>query len=223
MATKEEVVKVIETMAHMPNTPLRGTSKDDKILHDFYLSLKDVDIETLFAAVIQYKREEKFFPTSSGILDKVFDLQMIASGFPTPTEAWGMVLEGKKNLRAVYCEIATQLGGELEKAIGPDYWRLHRIYSDHRDTCAECANPSENEHYNHPVVSEVVRLLGGRNAILTDNPMADRARFIDGFKEIMGREKKKLIMHPETKVFIERKQESLVSGEVKKLSEGMKK
>lgn len=235
MATKQDIEKIIGTMAHMPNSPLLNASKDiiSGVMEDFYQILKDVELGLLQAAVLQYKREEKFFPTSSGILEKVFDIQMIASGMPTPTEAWAMVLEGVKEIRAIYCQESIRLYEELESitnelsvAKGDDWdkanklhWNKRNEYWSHRDNCEECKNPNKVEDYKHPAVTEVVRLLGGRSAIITDNMMSDRARFIDAYREIVGREKKKFNMHPDTKLYLEEK----IGSEVKKLSEGMRK
>lgn len=227
MATKKaDIEKIISTMAFMPNSPLVGQNANiiAGIMEDFFQTLKDIDLQTLQAAVVQYKREEKFFPTPSGILEKAQDLAVIAQGLPTPSEAWGKVLEADKYTKPNYCDEAQRLARLCEDD-PENYGRHLRSYSNHRDGCGECRNSVSVEDYGHPVVSETVKMLGGRSAIFTDNMTADRARFIEAYREIVAREKKKASMTPEVSQFVENKRQLYLQSqsEIKMLTDRMEK
>jgi len=88
------------------------------------------------------------------------------------------------------------------------------------DTCEICTLGGLKEVYSHPVVAETVKVLGGRDVIITDNPTADRARFIDAYREIVARERTKNAMLPVVREYVQDKQKSLVAGSIKALAEG---
>lgn len=201
MATKEEITRAILSMRYLPNSPI--TEKNvSEIINTFEMVLSDLPPETIDAATRQYLGVETFFPTPGRIREIAMDLQMLAMGIPTPAEAWGMVLTGEKHIESVWCETGAKLRNTyLENQINSNM----REYSGHMAGCKICALGGIKEVYAHPVVAKTVRLLGGRDTIITDNPTADRARFIDAYREIVARERTKTAMLPEVRGYIEQK------------------
>jgi hypothetical protein len=69
--------------------------------------------------------------------------------------------------------------------------------------CSVCTEGGYRELYASPAVAECVKMLGGRDMLLTDNPTADRARFIEAYREIVARERKKAGMLPQVRAYID--------------------
>jgi hypothetical protein len=168
---------------------------------DVYMTiLADVDDDVLEAAVMQYLSEaNQFTPIATpGVLrEKAMDLQMLALGVPTGGEAWGMVLAAVKSSGPQWCEV----GGSLrDEAL---ITGRTAVYYAHMKACGICNDqPTSGENYSHPVVRETVRLLGGRDAVVTDNPVSDRSRFIDAYKELVLRERTKAGMTKQVRAFV---------------------
>ena len=185
--------------------------------------LADLPIETVEAAVEQYLSVETFFPAPGKLRETAMDLQMLALGIPTPAEAWGMVISANLIQEARFCETGARL---RDNAMNPNggYGKVLRDYSLHVDECSICDAGGYRETYAHPAVTETVKLLGGREAILTDNPAADRARFSDAYREVIARERMKTAMLPEVKEYVREKRAQLDAGaQIKQLTKGMTK
>lgn len=222
MANRQEITRHILTMQYLPNSPITGTNVES-VIDTFEIVLSDLPAETVEAATRQYLSTGTFFPTPGRIREIAMDLQMIAIGLPAPAEAWGMVLTANKYREKVLCEEGSRL---YDTALsGQEYSANLRLYSMHMDTCGICDSGGFHEDYGHPVVEETVKLLGGRDVILTDNPTADRARFIEAYREVVARERMKTAMLPSVKSYIADKKfiELQAKEQIKQLSKGMSK
>lgn len=218
MATLKEIYAIVKLIKDLPNSPIGNGDSLDATVNLFHKILKDLPCDMVQAATVQYLSESNpFFPTPGTLREKAMDLQLLAMGIPTAGEAWGMVLAANHPADPVFCEE----GATLRDAVSgsESYWLALREYSKHLDDCRVCDLGGYREKYGHPAVAEAVRCLGGREAILTDNPVSDRARFIDAYREVIAREKMKMGMTPAVAEFVENNRPVLVAESVKQLSE----
>jgi hypothetical protein len=73
--------------------------------------------------------------------------------------------------------------------------------------------------FSHPIIEQAVKALGWRNLRMSENPTADRARFIEAFEQLAGRAEKESMLIPEVRGFIEgQKVNALPAGEMQALS-----
>lgn len=214
MATKEQVTRAILALRYLPNSPITPANIPE-IVSMFEVVLSDLPAKTLDAATRQYLSTETFFPTPGRIRELAMDLQMIAMGVPTPAEAWGMIINAIQHVPSMWCE-----DGAAIREIG-DVFK----YKNHMDNCGVCTTGGLREVYQSAAVESTVKMLGGRDAIITDNPTADRARFTDAYREVISRERTKTAMLPEVKGYIEQKRAALLdTGQaMKQLTKGLTK
>jgi len=209
---KSEVLEIVNRIKYLPNSPIVNREILDEMVETFFLLLEDLPADMVKAATVQYLSEgNPFFPSNPGVLrDKAMELQMLAMGIPSPAEAWGMVMAGLKPAHHVFCET----GAALRDACisGENYGATLAASKRHDKECAVCGKGiSEDvndyggfrDEYAHPAVAETVRLLGGRDVILTDNPVSDRKQFIDAYREVVARECMKMGMTPVVAKFVE--------------------
>lgn len=227
MATKSEVDMAISTMAFLPNSPLAGASKDiiSGIMQTFYMQLKDFSNSTLQAAVLHYTSANKFFPAPGDLREAAMELMLIAQDVPSPAEAWAMVVDAKEVMEKVRCDDAVRIMNDMDIANGANdgsgYLAALTEYKEHFRKCDLCTDGKSEFKYQHPVVTEAVRLMGGREAIFTDNNTADRARFTDAYKELIAREKRKNNMLPEVRGYVKQlEMDTAVGLLTDKLSKG---
>jgi hypothetical protein len=188
MTTKEQVTSLILNMDFLPNCPITEWNAE-LVVNSYHEVLSDIPYDLLKNAVLAYKSTGTFFPTPGDIRNKVMELQSLAAGIPSANEAWSMFLNSEKKPELPkLCDTGYELFEEANGAPGEEYSKKLFAYSDHTDTCPICNRKTEAYEYGHPIVKKVVDLLGGREHIFTDNPTADRARFIEGYKEITQRE-----------------------------------
>lgn len=224
MATREHIIHEISKLQFLPNSPItQSTIKG--VMDSFEAVLSDLPAETVTAAVRQYLGTETFFPTPGRIREIGMDLQMLAMGFPTPAEAWGMVLTAERHVDSFRCEEMYRYQLRAEEAVkihdGKAYNEVMYLIINHN--CGVCTTGGIKEVYAHPAVEETVKMLGGRNVILTDNPVADRARFIPAYQEVIARERMRTAMLPEVRKYVEEKQRLLTVSPMKQLSERLSK
>lgn len=111
-----------------------------------------------------------------------------------------MVMAALQPVESIFCvDGGTLRGSYIEKQSAVTL----NLYERHMDFCGICKVGGFQENYRHPAVAEAVRLLGGREIILTDNPMSDRARFQDAYREVVARERMKMGMTPVVAKFVE--------------------
>ncbi len=211
MATIKDISACIKKLSVMPKFLLQENTPD------VWLEvLADIPGAMLEAATLQYLSEKNDFtpvPTAGLLRDKALDLHFLALGVPTAGEAWGRVQDSRKSLGVVFCEDGAKLREESANAGPSNYWGVMWRYKEHTDNCGYCqAQPSTKDDYGHPIITEVVDRLGGRDAVITDNPVADRARFTDAYKEIVLRERGKIGMTPNVKRFVNERINTLLDA-----------
>ncbi len=193
MSDIKDILKILGMFANVPKFVVDPNTTPG----DWLAILQDLDADLLHAAALQYLSENNQFtpvPTPGIIRDKAIDLEMLAVGVPTAGEAWGMVMEANKITGPTFCEEGAKLRDIAQNPQGA-YWSAVANYDKHLDKCTICnPQPRAKMDYNHPLVERVVLNLGGRDAVITDNPAADRARFIEAYKEIYIRERGKHAM-----------------------------
>jgi hypothetical protein len=214
---KPDTLEIVNLIKRLPNSPITDRDSLNETVNLFFAVLGDLPADMAKAATIQDLSEgNPFFPMPGVLRDKAMELQMLAAGLPTAGEAWGMVLTANRPANPVFCDEGARLRDAVNNAA--TYWSSLKEYSKHVDECETCDLGGYRENYRHAAVAETVKLLGGRDAILTDNPAADRARFLEAYREVTAREKMKMGMTPRVAEFVESSRPALVSGELKQLS-----
>ena len=206
-----EITDILQLLTDaMPRFTLRENTPEA------YLTiLGDMDAELVRNAALQYLSAANQFtpiPTPGLLRDEAIEIEMLAAGIPTAGEAYGMVLDGLRRVGPQFCNDGAALRNAIEHVPG-EYQKRLWDYKIHVSDCKVCnTEPMQVLEYNHPLVAAVVRQLGGRDHIVTDNPMADRARFEDSYREIYMRERKKHAMLPEVRNQVETIRMQLDSG-----------
>jgi hypothetical protein len=199
MATRNEIIEVLNLVKSLPNCPMKDAESIKNTVDLFVAVLEDLPVEMVRTATVQYCSEgNPFFPMPGVIRDKAMELQLLALGIPTPAEAWGMVLKAIQYTPREYCETGMSLRENYDSKNGQLV-----AYMRHLDECGICGRGGFTENYGHAAVEETVKLIGGRDAIFTDNLTADRARFSDAYREIIAKERMKLAMLPSVAAYIE--------------------
>jgi hypothetical protein len=203
MATHSEILEVINLVKDLPGSPIKDKESMDNLMNLYTAVLEDLPVEMVRTATVQYCSEgNPFFPMPGVIRDKAMELQLLALGIPTPAEAWGMVLHARQYIPGTFCEAGAALRRDVE-GNPADYWQALNDYGDHMNACTVCDKGGFQDVYGHAAVEETVKLLGGRDVVLTENEVADRARFIEAYKEIVKRERMRLAMLPSVAAYIE--------------------
>jgi len=221
LATVKEITAQILKLQFLPNSPITDRNVS-QVIATFEDALSDIPVEMLEAGVQQYMSSEIFFPSPGALRNTCMDLIMLAMGIPTAGEAWGMILDANCWQDAEYCQEGMRLRNAALKS-GDNYIPFMKEAIVHAGKCDICKPRHYEEQYAHPVVAETVRLLGGREALFTDNLAADRAKFVDAYRERVTLERKKIAMLPEVKEFVQQRQNLLVDGKIKQLTKGMAK
>jgi hypothetical protein len=203
MATRNEIIEVLNLVKSLPNCPMKDAESIKNTVDLFVAVLEDLPVEMVRTATVQYCSEgNPFFPMPGVIRDKAMELQLLALGIPTPAEAWGMVLNARQYIPGKFCDAGAALRRNVE-GNPADYWYTLSAYHEHMKACTVCDTGGFQDVYGHAAVEETVKLLGGRDVVLTENEVADRARFNEAYKEIVKRERMKLAMLPSVAAYIE--------------------
>lgn len=219
MTTKKDIALILKDLQHLPNSPIHDMNID-RIVEQYHVDLGDLPGDVLTAAAIHYRTSPNpFFPTSGQLREKATDLMLLSMGVPTAAEAWAQVLTAIRLVDSVHCESGYELWKATDGKANGEYWAAIFAYRQHLDTCQECAQGGFREVYSHPVVANVVKRLGGRDQILTDNLTADRAQFIRAYTEIVAQETKKAALPEPVKEAVA----SIAGQQMKALAEGMTK
>ncbi len=233
MATKQDVYNIVQRIKYLPNSPIKNGNASE-IVEMFFVILKDLSFDLLDKATLFYLgQKEPYFPMPGAIREKALELQMIALKIPTPAEAWGMVLNRNTIQPGAMCDVSAQLHEEAKSLIGGEYLLKLKNITQHEAECEVCKPTTFEASYAHPIVARTVHLLGGLDAILSDNPVADRARFIQAYQEVLLRERTVIGMIPEVAqyvdeqrlVFEEERRAAFDTGEakaIKQLANGMR-
>src|SRR5690606_21047637 len=106
MATKQDVFKILQRIKYLPNSPI-DEKNVDQIVEMFFVILKDLPFDLLDQATLFYLGQDTpFFPMPGKIRSKALELQMISLKIPTPSEAWGMVLNRNTMQPGAICSIS---------------------------------------------------------------------------------------------------------------------
>lgn len=212
MATKQEIFDILQKIKYLPNSPI-SEKNVDQIVDMFFVILKDLSFDLLDKATLFYLGQEKpFFPMPGTIRSKALELQMIALKIPTPAEAWGMVLNRNKMQPGVICNVSSRLHEETQGLTSGAYLLKIKEIAIHESQCSICRPSTFDASYAHPMVARMVHLLGGLDAILSDNPVADRARFVQAYSELLERETSVVGMVPDVRQFVQEQSERLLEG-----------
>lgn len=205
MATRDQIKTILDLLSTLPNCPITSKETAELVMKTYVAALSDVPNEYLQAAYLQYiSGDNPFFPSNPGTLREIaFDLEMIAQGVPTAAQAWAMVLRGPSRVDARLCKTGFDLRQSCETPDVDKYWDAVWDYKKHLETCDSCSPTSKEGSYGSKVVDEVVRLMGGRDVIFTDNATADRARFLQSYNELVARERDAMQMVPQVRAFVE--------------------
>lgn len=214
MSTMNRIRDILISMIHLPNAP----EITAQVVREFHDVLGHWDDNLLDAAVLHYKGTETFFPTPGSLNNKILDIQLIAAGLPTASEAWSQVLDAIRYTSGVTCDDGWELRQKLDGLPNGEYMTAIAEYGKHKDACKICTPGGYAEHYDHPAVAETVRLLGGRDALMTDNAAADRKQFVDSYRERLAIEGRKHIVPPPVKAYIASQQESQALLSIGKLT-----
>jgi hypothetical protein len=236
---KSEIISILELLKTLPNSPIKNKEDVLEVSKLFHAVLEDLPSEMVKAATVQYCSEgNPFFPTPGTLRDKAMDLQMLAMGIPTPAEAWGMVLTANKPTPHTFCETGAALRDACMS--GENYGSALAAAKKHDKECSICgAGISDDvcdyggfrDEYAHSAVAETVRLLGGRDVILTDNPVSDRKQFIDAYRDVIARERMRMGMTPTVARYVEDNrlialdtgEKNYLESQTRRLAEGLKK
>ena len=79
--------------------------------------------------------------------------------------------------------------------------------------------------FKHPLVERAVETMGWRNLCLSENQVADRARFLQAYEQLVERAAREDMLLPEVRGYIEERGGKLLDApaEIKKLADGMSK
>jgi hypothetical protein len=205
MCTKAEVYTELLAISNLPASPIT-TANLPQVVEQYHNDLQDIGGQLLTAAVTHYRTSANpFFPSSGQIREKATELQLLAMGIPTAAEAWAQVQRAYQYQEPVFCDEGMRMRTELE-GTPADYWQLLNQYGDHVDACGICDKGGFTERYAHPAVASVVEKLGGRDMILTDNEVADRAKFFESYNAIVKRETLRASLPVQARQFVETKQ-----------------
>jgi len=157
--------------------PLLATWPDEPMpparLQAYTMVLSDLDPQLLSGAVAQCLTTCRFLPKPAEIRAAAFDLRGRAAGLPDPYEGWSSILE------AIRVGAARPIAGEAyltDETVARRRTALQAI---------------------HPLAVRAAFNIGGMPAISqSDNLAADRARFVDAFRELVARQMGDELMLP---------------------------
>lgn len=226
MATQDEINTILQLLSTLPGCPITTPETRDLVRSMYFAALGDIPMEWLQAAYLQYIGQDKpFFPSNPGTLREIaFDLELTAQGVPTASQAWAMVMRGQQMIEAQLCEVGGALRRKVEDRheTTQEYFKVVTDYGDHVDKCDVCIPTSRSGSYGSKIVDEAVLLMGGRDTIITDNATADRARFMDAYRELVTSERRKMQMHPQVRALLSDPGRPAIAGEaVKQLTAKM--
>jgi hypothetical protein len=213
MATREQIQGILFRMSHLPSAPLlEGKEQARSVIETYWSVLGHLPEDLLNAASLDYLSSATFFPAPGDLYGKAMDLQMASFGIPTPAEAWGHVLNCRRHKPTVLCLEGGRLCCAIDGKSGVEYWNALDAYHAHVDQCSTCAPGGLYEDYGHPIVAETVRLLGGRDALFTDNMAADRKQFIDAYRERVQKEIQNFARVPAVKSYVEQQSRARIDS-----------
>ncbi len=220
MANPKQIHEIVVKLSMLPNCPI-VSAETSKAVHTMYFeALGDLPFEYVNAAYLNYiSGNNPFFPSNPGVLrEMAFDLELIALGVPTASQAWATILKGPAQIEARWCEAGADLRNRAGSAAPREYLGVVSDLANHERTCAVCIPASRDGSYGNNIVDEVVRLMGGPRVIFTDNLVADRARFMQSYPELVLAERRRLQMVPAVREFVSGSRPALVAQKMNLLA-----
>lgn len=220
MASKQDIAGVLMALMFLPNCPV-NEQNIEQVGAIYMLVLGDLTEAELKAAAAHYLSTERFFPTPGDLRSAAMELRGIELGIPSALEGWAQVQNAVHYFPGLACDEGARLWAACAGKADREYFRALRAQADHEASCNKCTRGGYREVYGHPLVEHTVRLFGGRDALMTDNPAADRRQFIDAYREVVDREIRKLSLLPDVRRYLERSAERaspLLADLVKKLT-----
>lgn len=100
-------------------------------------------------------------------------------------------------------------------------------YDAWQEVCRQIVNVGSygTPAFSSPLIERTVKNLGWRNLCMSENQVADRARFVQAYEQLMERAVTEDMMLPEVKGYIETRGGQLLqtpAEQMKQLAEGMK-
>lgn len=217
MATKSDVLNLLLEIQHLPKSPI--TQENTEQIVDMYTAdLQDIPADVLAAAGVHYRTSPNpFFPSTGQLREKATELLLLAMNIPSASEAWNQVMTAVRFVDSVWCADGASLYSAIDGKQGREYWDALFAYKQHSETCEKCERGGFREVYSHPIVERIVRSMGGRDRILTDNLTADRSQFIKAYAEIAAREVTRATL-PDT---VRQTVASIASEKIQMLADGM--
>lgn len=124
-----------------------------EMVHAYHLALHDIDADLLAQVVQHIISTATFFPSAGEIRSTAFRLADIGLGIPTAQDAWA--------------EVSVMSRKGFYKQTDGGWYQVR---------------PPNVDDWSHPLVQKAVDAVGGWVALRTsENPVADRARFIQAF------------------------------------------
>lgn len=206
MSSKSDVTIALMQLRSLANSPITDWNVA-QIVENYFNDLQDIAPDLLAAAVQQYRASANaFFPSSGQLRDKATELQLLAMNVPTAAEAWAQVQRAYRYQEPVSCEKGARLRRDCETATHFEYMSSIVNYKSHLEQCTICKKGGYSERYDHPAVARVVELLGGRDMLMTENEVADRAKFFESYNAIVKRETLKFSLPTQAREYVETKQ-----------------
>jgi len=143
--------------------------------------LDDLDPELLEQAAKAHMVTNKYFPSVAEIRENVGKLIERATNTPSPTEAWGEVVEKIRIFGHTF------YGGKV-----PDF--------------------------SSPIITKVVSYFGWNDLCLSENPIADRARFLQAYEVELDRAREDIRFLPETHNVVEKLKAGNANEGIRKLT-----
>jgi hypothetical protein len=102
------------------------------------------------------------------------------------------------------------------------------VYDAWQEVCREISSTGSygTPAFTSPLIERVVKNLGWRNLCMSENQVADRARFVQAYEQLLERAVKENMMLPDVKGYIETRGGMLLeapASQIKRLSEKLSK
>lgn len=177
MATKDTIRQMLTLLAGAwPNN-----QANEATIAAYTVGLQDLEADALRAGVLSCLTSCKFFPTIAEIRAAVVLLS--TQGTPTAAEAWEFAHTAHPHFSVRRCQDAANMIARMNAAPS-QYIEIMPQYTRHIQTCQECFDGYEDPRWPHPLVEQIARQMGWPE-MHTDNPAADRARYIDAYESAL--------------------------------------
>lgn len=192
MADEREVLATLVYLGAMyPQFASKLQKKDWDRMTTAYLDiLGDLPADLLRRAGAEAAKKGTFFPAASEIRAAAIEMRDAAEHLPTAQDAWAEI-----------CRIKDQGGITVSQRLAwvtfPDGTREQVcVFTERR--------APERDDWSHPLIDQALRGIGGWNMLMdSDLPAAERARFLEAYKDCLKRYRDERDMLPQVREAIE--------------------